>query len=114
MPYRDKERQKQYLRDHYRGNKDRYRESQARRRKQRRDFVDEYKLKKGCAKCGYDKCPDALEFHHKNPESKDSAIANMVIDRVGWGRLKAELEKCIVLCANCHRELHWESRGNGG
>ena len=56
-----------------------------------------------CQICGYDKCVAALEFHHRNPAEKDPQW------RRGWSldRLRNELNKCDILCANCHREVHW-------
>lgn len=56
-----------------------------------------------CETCGYDKCMAALEFHHKNPLKKDFRISSTTR---GWSKLKIELDKCSLLCANCHRELH--------
>jgi 5-methylcytosine-specific restriction endonuclease McrA len=60
-----------------------------------------------CIKCGYSKCPDVLEFHHKNPSEKNFSISRSGHCR-SWERVKAEIEKCDLLCANCHRELHAE------
>ena len=57
-----------------------------------------------CSICNYDKCKDALEFHHINPLEKEFGIANRIIR--SWVKVKNELDKCILLCANCHRELH--------
>lgn len=58
----------------------------------------------GCCKiCKYDKCPQSLHFHHKNPDEKDFTISGRTIS---WERMKLELDKCILLCANCHGELH--------
>lgn len=65
----------------------------------------EYKGGK-CEKCGYDKCDWAFEFHHTDPKEKDFGISNY--STISWDRIKAELEKCIMVCANCHRELHYE------
>ena len=76
--------------------------------KNRRYRVKEELIKyKGgqCEICGYNKCQNALEFHHLNPSEKDFSIAsnssykNMEI-------LKREVDKCILVCANCHREIH--------
>lgn len=57
-----------------------------------------------CAICGYDNCIEALEFHHINPEEKEFAISGKF--NISWEKLKHELDKCQLLCANCHRELH--------
>tara|TARA_Y100000310_G_C20007586_1_gene501398 strand:+ start:67 stop:510 length:444 start_codon:yes stop_codon:yes gene_type:complete len=59
-----------------------------------------------CSNCGYDKCPDALEFHHPDPAQKDPTFRSIRY----WGIKKAqnELDKCILLCCNCHREIHYQ------
>lgn len=56
-----------------------------------------------CQICGYNKCDSALEFHHLNPEEKEIAISSQIRS---WEKTKEELEKCICVCANCHREIH--------
>ncbi len=62
-----------------------------------------------CKKCGYKKCLRALHFHHIDPSTKEYAIFE---GRPGqkkvrnWEKLKLEIDKCILLCANCHMELH--------
>lgn len=64
-----------------------------------------------CQRCGYDKYIGALEFHHMDPNEKD-----FLISRKGhctsWEKIKKELDKCILVCANCHREIHEEERNN--
>lgn len=59
-----------------------------------------------CSICGYKKCLAALEFHHKNPIEKDFAITRMRSKSINKELIK-ELDKCILVCANCHRELHY-------
>lgn len=66
-----------------------------------------------CSKCGYNKCFDAIEFHHRDPSKKSYGIAS----RFAWAfneknkeLLLKEIAKCDILCANCHKELH----SNGG
>lgn len=56
-----------------------------------------------CQRCGYDKCLDALEFHHLDASTKAQSPSYVVM-RWSWERAKVELEKCVLLCANCHRE----------
>lgn len=73
----------------------------ARRTKQYR--VD-YKGGK-CEKCGYNKCLAALQFHHRNAAEKEFGIAALNSNSDN-PRIKAELDKCILLCANCHFEEH--------
>jgi len=57
-----------------------------------------------CEECGYSKCIGALEFHHRDETSKEFAISNSY--SVSWETIQKELDKCDMLCANCHRELH--------
>ena len=59
-----------------------------------------------CQRCGYARCSAALEFHHRDPEQKDFNVAGKA-QTWAWDRIKAELDKCDLLCANCHREIHW-------
>lgn len=58
-----------------------------------------------CYICGYDRCIGALEFHHLDPSRKDFAISTNGNTR-SLEKIKAELDKCICVCANCHREIH--------
>ena len=63
----------------------------------------EYKGGK-CEKCGYNTNIKALDFHHLDPSQKDFTISTQ--KNTSLDRLKPELDKCILLCANCHREQH--------
>ncbi len=56
-----------------------------------------------CYNCGYDKYIGALEFHHRDPKEKDFVVAG---SGKKWASIQEEIEKCILLCANCHREEH--------
>jgi hypothetical protein len=58
-----------------------------------------------CQICGYNKCLDVLEFHHLNTSEKDFGISQKGYTR-SWIKVKIELDKCVMLCANCHREIH--------
>lgn len=58
-----------------------------------------------CQICGYDRCIDALDIHHKDPKKKSFGISEDGVTR-SWERVKAEIEHCILICANCHREVH--------
>lgn len=67
-----------------------------------------------CHQCGYNKCPAALEFHHIDPSKKDFSISKF--QKLLWEKHKdiitTELNKCIILCANCHRETHYDKYSN--
>jgi hypothetical protein len=76
-----------------------------RRRKKLKVLGIIYKGSK-CYKCGYDKYFEVLDFHHIDPSKKDFTISNQC--NRSWNKLKKELDKCVVLCPICHRELHVE------
>jgi hypothetical protein len=82
--------------------KQRHAESRNRLRQEKAQKVYEYLLQHPCADCG--ECdPVVLEFDHQSDQVKTGAIAQMVIDNYSWKRTLAEIEKCEVRCANCHR-----------
>lgn len=58
-----------------------------------------------CGICSYNKCLRALEFHHLDPNKKDFSIGSWRIVSK-WSRLVEEVEKCVLVCSNCHREVH--------
>lgn len=75
--------------------------------KRRRNKLKLVKYKGGkCERCGYDKCIDALEFHHLDPTEKEIPIGSG--DIKSFEKLKKEADKCILLCSNCHKEIHSE------
>ena len=57
-----------------------------------------------CIKCGYNKCNAALDFHHIDSSNKEFNPAHLT--RGNFEKLKSELDKCVLLCSNCHREHH--------
>ena len=67
----------------------------------------------GCELCGYNKCLASLDFHHKNETNKEFGIGGLRRE-VGFKKLKEEIEKCEVICANCHRIVHHEQRKKSG
>jgi hypothetical protein len=59
-----------------------------------------------CCDCGYKKNISALEFHHLNPEGKSFGIDLRKCSNLQWNKLVEEVKKCVLICANCHRERH--------
>lgn len=66
-------------------------------------LIARYKRMKGCLLCGYKACGPALELHHIDGRKGDNVAA---IKKSSMAKLKAEIDKCVVLCSNCHREIH--------
>lgn len=77
------------------------------RRADNRAWYNALKLTMACMKCG-ENHPAALDLHHRDPALKDRGVS----DLMGWSRQRIlkELAKCDILCASCHRKLHWEER----
>jgi len=71
-------------------------------RKRTKQKLVDYKGGK-CEICGYSKCIESLHFHHTNPEEKDFSISGKSLS---FDRLKQEVDKCILVCSNCHTEIH--------
>jgi 5-methylcytosine-specific restriction endonuclease McrA len=58
-----------------------------------------------CILCGYNRCSDALDLHHLDAKTKEFGISSGGLTR-SWTKVAAEADKCILVCANCHREIH--------
>ena len=58
-----------------------------------------------CQICGYNKCLIALDFHHVDESTKEFGLSQRDLTK-SWEKIKAELTKCVLVCANCHREIH--------
>ncbi len=57
-----------------------------------------------CKVCDYSRCNAVFDFHHVDPTTKDFAVGSKHLS--SFNKVKAELDKCVLLCANCHRETH--------
>jgi len=67
-----------------------------------REELNNYKCSLGCSKCEYNKCGAALDFHHHDTNKERRITVGSWKTDLG----QREIAKCIILCANCHRELH--------
>lgn len=94
--------QREYKRKHYYANKESHYKRNEKTNKKCRDYVDQYKSQHFCPFCK-EKEPICLDFHHLRDKTKN--IAEMIGDG-SFLKLKKEIEKCIILCSNCHRKLH--------
>jgi len=75
-------------------------------RKEKVQYVQDYKLSKGCSLCGYNKNPRFLGFHHPD----DNKEFNVSVSGMSLERIKKEIGKCILLCVNCHSKLPRKKR----
>ncbi|OGD66855.1 hypothetical protein A2442_02255 [Candidatus Campbellbacteria bacterium RIFOXYC2_FULL_35_25] len=76
----------------------------AKRRKKLKEMAIEYKGGK-CILCGYNKCIRALNMHHIDPNQKEFGLSSRGLTR-SWEKVSRELDKCVLLCSNCHDEVH--------
>lgn len=76
----------------------------AKRRKKVRLMAIEY-AGGSCQLCGYSKCNRALGFHHKDPSKKGFGLSASGLTR-SWDKTRHEIDKCILVCANYHIEIH--------
>ena len=76
----------------------------AKRRKRLKEMAIALKGGK-CMYCGYNRYQGALDFHHIDGKTKEFGVSLNGITR-SWKRVEEELNKCILVCANCHREIH--------
>ncbi len=59
-----------------------------------------------CQCCGYDTCDEALDLHHIDPSQKEIGFGKLRANPIAITKMVDELQKCVLLCANCHREYH--------
>ena len=112
MPYKDPEKRKAYNKEYqkewYEKNKEVHKKNCNDRKKERRREWKEWKATQKCSKCGQDH-PATIDFHHIDRTDKRS------VHKLAAGGCFAEAKKeattkCVPLCANCHRIVHWEER----
>ena len=80
--------------------------------KRRQRINKEFKEGRPCARCGNIYPSYVLDFHHLEPKNKKFAIGTGLY-RNGWDKIVAEISKCVLLCANCHRTVEHIKRGGG-
>lgn len=99
MPNKDPKKRELYRRQVIRG--------RASRKRIRDWFRSEILSQYKCIQCGEDH-PACLDFHHRDPTTKDKEVSRMLSLNHGKERILNEVAKCDVLCANCHRKLHYK------
>lgn len=97
---------KNNLKDHYSRNKKYYINKAAKQKKIRKIEWTNFKNKLKCERCEENHIA-TLDFHHLKPNEKDFAVSKFANMGYNMERILKEIEKCIVLCANCHRKEHY-------
>lgn len=93
----------------YYKNKVKARTAVTKRRKEITSYINEIKSKLHCINCKENHVA-CLDFHHRNPDEKDFTIATAMLHGYKKDKILEEIAKCDVLCANCHRKLHWTEK----
>jgi len=91
--------------EYYQKNKEKYRESSRTRKEKSKQFANKIKTDAKCLFCREDDFA-CLDFHHKDPNEKEIDISELIKNRAPPEKILKETNKCVVLCANCHRKLH--------
>ena len=102
----NQERRREARRKWYANNKPKSCDKVRKRKKELREWFINYKQQLECKICG-ENHPATIQFHHKNPEEKEIEISKTI--NQGWSkeRIMTEINKCEILCANCHFKLHY-------
>lgn len=111
MPYTDKEKAKEYSRQYHLKTwslrKIRHRDLKQLRRDKLSEWLRTYKANLSCEKCS-ESHPSCLDFHHINSATKEGTISNMISEGYSTKTILSEIEKCIILCKNCHAKIHYK------
>lgn len=107
MAYKNKKDQLACQRRHYARNREVISKKNSDRKKEIRKWWKDYKSTLSCIKCG-ENHPACISFHHRDQSEKEVNLSEAACNR-GWGkeRIMKEVEKCDILCSNCHRKIHW-------
>lgn len=113
---RDKEQGKRHFRERY-ANDPEFRarviastkRNKPRQKEQLFAWWKTFKATLRCDTCGEDH-PATLDLHHRDASAKEHSIRDMLDSPYSQKRILAEIAKCVVLCSNCHRKLHWQHR----
>lgn len=101
---------KEYYRDWYAKQSPEWKKRKQRIMRERelanKQWIADYKAERGCSECD-ENHPACLDFHHPN-DDKEKGVANMITR--SRSSIQKEIDKCIILCSNCHRKKHYEQR----
>ncbi len=109
LNYDCKDCRKIYSKKHYIANKQYYKNKTKIRTKELRDWLREFKSGLKCEECGEDH-PACIEYHHLDMTKKDFEISKAITKGFAKERILEEIKKCMVLCSNCHKKLHYDNK----
>jgi len=107
MPYKNKRTQQQYQREWAKQERADYNSKTNQRKRQLQQWFLELKQGYKCVVCSED-YPPCLDFHHENSDDKDVGVGHMASKGFSKARILKEIEKCVCVCANCHRKIHYD------
>jgi transcription elongation factor Elf1 len=105
--YNCKECVKKRTLNNYYANKEHWNQTTKKNHRKRREKIQELKTNFSCKKCNEQR-HWLLDFHHIDPSKKDFQLSQG--ERYGWEKVQKEIDKCIVLCSNCHRDFHHQEK----
>lgn len=112
MPFKSKEREQEYQKIYHlrtwAKRKVRHGVLQKQRKKEISNWFKSYKINLSCKICG-EKHPACLDFHHVDGKTKDAAVSDFVIKGYSIKTILNEVNKCIILCRNCHAKTHYSA-----
>jgi len=112
--YHNTEKWKAYRRRYFREHREHLTALIVANMRKRQEWFQDYKRNLRCSRCGesFPDCPGIIEFHHEGEgaETRDHVISSLLKHNAPMTRFKAELAKCVPVCANCHRRLHESER----
>jgi hypothetical protein len=100
---------KEYSKKHYKTYKEKYLEASKKARLKRREWYEDFMKDKFCTKCGISDVA-VLEWHHLDPDNKVKEVSRLMHQK-GRKTILEEIAKCICVCSNCHRKIHYHERG---
>ena len=89
----------------YESNREYYLNKNIKKKNQNRDWFLEYKKDKSCLICNESETV-CLDFHHKNENEKFTELSKMKYSTYSLNKIIEEIDKCVILCSNCHRKIH--------
>jgi hypothetical protein len=107
MPFKEPEKRREYRRKWYEEHRNSEKKHVKNRKELIRKWILNYKKNLRCSICS-ESHPAILDFHHK--WGKEFTVNYLVANGYSVERIKRELEKCVVLCSNCHRKLHYKNK----